>query len=441
MNIKKHDFFILLTNLPLILFFAFSNYALMELYFKITFTVFFLYYLFFKGTSLTLSFVLVSLPFHAMLKGGYFFYNIIPIIMFILLMKILASNFNIAIFKNKNFKFFFFGSVLYYLMSLIISGGLYETNLKALEFAFSLFIIPALYQNKYLFKRSLFYFGLFSISLALIFSSTWSRTQLSFEYIDVASISGLNPIIFGISLLVFIILYFNENFILKTNKGFINIEKCFFILSIIAVFLTTSRTSILAMLTCFLFYFFKNNILSIIKPIIILAIMFIIFHDYLYILSSVYSDSYDFIVGRSLNEDIDFNQYSHDRADMYSLIFNEIQKGNYIINGILPGGDSTQIYNDLSKKKHMIHSLTLKLIIEIGLFFTSIFMFWIFSFIKKTLKRDNFHQYAGLIGWVTITLFTTGLDVLSALVLSISFIQINNIYEKETINNSILSSP
>ena len=413
----------------------------MELYLKIIFTVFFLYYLFFKSTSLTLSFVLVSLPVHALLKGAYFFYNILPIIMFILLIKTLASNFYISMFKNINFKFFFFGSIFYYLISLIVSGGLYETNLKALEFAFSLFIIPVLYQNKYLFKRSLFYFGVFSISLALVFSTTGSRTKLSFEYIDVSSISALNPIVFGIPLLVFIILYFNENFILKTNKEFINIEKFFLILSIIALFLTTSRTSILAMLTIFLFYYFKNNFLSILKPIIIFAIMFILFHDFLYTLSLGYADSYDFIVGRSLNDDIDFNKYTHDRADMYSLIFNEIQKGNYIFNGILPGGDSTQLYNSLSQKKHMIHSLTLKLIIEIGLFFTSIFVFWIFSYIRKTLKRDNFHQYAGIIGWVTITLLTTGLDVLSALVLSISFIQINNIYEKKTINNSILSSP
>ena len=441
MNLKKHDFFILLTNLPLIFFFAFSNYALMELYLKITFTVLFLYYLFFKDTFLTLSFVLVSLPVHSLLKGAYFFYNILPFIMFILLIKILASNFYIALFKNRNFKFFFFGSVFYYLLSFFISGGLYDTNLKALEFAFSLIIIPVLFQNKYLFKRSLFYFGLFSISLALIFSTTSSRTQLRFEYIDVASITALNPLIFGISLLVFIVLYFNENFILKTNKGFFNIEKFFFILSIIAILLTTSRTSILALLTIFLFYYFKNNFLSILKPIIILVIMFIIFQDFLYTLSSGYASAYDFMVGRFLNDDIDFNQYSHDRADMYSLIFNEIQKGNYIFNGILPGGNSTKLYNSLSNSTHMIHSLTLKLIIEIGLFFTSIFIFWIFSCIRKALKRDIFLQYAGIIGWLMITFFTTGLDVLSALVLSISFIQINNIYEKKTINNSIFSSP
>jgi len=430
MNSKKHDFFILLTCIPIIILFALSAYDLMELYLEITFTLVFFYYLVFKDSLLTLSYVFITIPIHALLKGGFFFYNVIPLILFVLFIKTLKYNASFTILKNRTFKFFLFASIFYYLISVLVSGGSYASNLKVLEFAFCLFIIPTLYQNKYLFKRSLFYFGLLSISFSLIFSTTSSRTNLVFEYADIASISGLNPLVFGTSLVVFLILYFNENFILKINNGYVNKEKCLFILALFAILLTTSRTSILAISTCFLFYYFKKNFLSILKPIIIITITFIIFHSFLYTTLSGYAGAYDFIVGRSLNENIDFNQYTHDRADMYSLIFNEIQKGNYIFNGILPGGDTTQIYKVLSNKGHMIHSLYLKLIIEIGLFFTVIISLSLFSYLIKSLRRDNFYQYAGMIGWVMICFFTTGLDVLSGLVLSISFIQINNSHEK-----------
>ena len=436
---KIHDYIILLSFAPLVIFFALSDYALMELYLKITFTFFFIYYLLFKNAFYTLSFVMVSLPFHALLKGGYFFYYIIPVIMFLLLIKLLGSKANLVIFRNKTFKLFFYGSIIYYIVSFLISGGIYTSNLKSLEFAFSLFIIPILYQNKFLFKRSILYFGIFSILLTFIFTATSSRSQLSFEFSDVASISGLNPIVFGISLLVFIILFFNENFLLKKSKGFFNFEKFILILSFIFIFLTTSRTAILAIFLCILIYYLRKNILKIFKPIILLTIILSISHNSLYKSFSSYSESYDFIIGRSLDENIDFNQYSHDRVEMYTLIFNEIKKGNFIFNGILPGNDTSKVYRKLSKKNHVLHSLYLKLITEIGLFFTLIFIISLFSLFIKSIKRDSFYQYSALLAWIVITLVTVGLDMLSALVLSIYFIQINNRYETSN-NNSILST-
>ena len=156
--------------------------------------------------------------------------------------------------------------------------------------------------------------------------------------------------------------------------------------------------------------------------------------------SSSYSQSFDFIIGRSLNENIDINQYSHDRVDMYVVVFNEILKGNFIFSGILPGNNSSEIYNIQYGKDHVLHSLFLKLIIEIGLFFTLIFYISLFLLIIKSFKKNNFHQYSAILAWIVITLLTVGLDLLSALLLSTYFIQINNINEK-TYSNSILNTP
>ena len=427
----------MLVSLPSLIFLGVGNVSNMSAYFTISFTVVFVYLLLSKDVLTLTAFTFTLLPLINFLKGGFYFYNIstfLLIFIYFLIFIRARSHFHF-LFKKKSFVYLFSIFTIYYLLSFFVTGR-YNANLRSIDMLLTAGLVPILYNRSKLFQVAFILLGFLATIFAIIISFFGGR-YIDKDFLGGAEVGGGNPISYGLPVALFltIILLSPKNTVeslVAKNKKII--YTCTVLASFFALIVTTSRGSILAFLFCFIATFFQGKKVKEYARYIVLIVFGLITYE----ISSSYFPEFkvaeEFILGRAQQDDIDLNQYSHNREIMWEMVGNELNNGNYVFLGSGPGTQQDE-FGEITNRQNLkgvfdmnyaFHALPLQLIVEIGLGMTLCFYLYVFYLLFKafSLARNSKFELPllGLIFWISISLSVSGLDMLSGIAFGFLFV-------------------
>jgi hypothetical protein len=397
-------------------------------------------------TERLILYFLTLLPIINFAKGGFFFYNIISVVLLLYLIYLLIKEpsffrgFGIEV----NYFYLFFGfSVVYYIFSFLNTGH-YDSNLRIFELFITAILVARLWSNKDYFNLFILILSLNSIAFVVFMlrmAGEGSRLMLNNgELLELGvEIGGNNPISYGLPIafcIVSLISYLRwANFL---NKIYYIIVLGMLFLTL---FLTTSRGSILILILTLPLYFYLSGKLTELLKLISLLLLFNISMT---LLSSVIPDfqfAYEFLVDRT-QSDADLNRISHGRTEQWQAmkVYSQTNLSDLIF-GFGPGKQfdaheviSMSLYGvsdaSFQGKRIAFHALPLQLISEVGLIGVFIFYtlaFKMFSFICSVYRSQKVVlSLLGFIGWFGAGLSVSSLDPFSGLFLGIAIIPVFN---------------
>ncbi len=386
----------------------------------------------------SLIFLFVSLlPIINFSKGGFFFYNIITVILSIYNAFILRKKSN---YYNVNLIFvsLAFFCVLYYLAS-FINTGKYNSNLKMFELLLTSCLMPFLWSNKIWFRRAVYMLCFNSILLVffiLRLSNDTSRLMLnSSELLDEGiEIGGNNPIAYGLPIAFCIILvYYFIRFQEKSKISHILLMSSL----LFSLFLTTSRGSFLVLIIAFSVFLILEKKLDLVLRwgIVIFCSYFVIYN-----ISNYFDDfrfAFEFLIDRTQSDE-SLNKISHGRTEQWQAMY-EYGKENLLdlVFGFGPGNqyDAHELISMSLKYKAdasfqglriAFHALPLQLIAEIGILGALVFYFLIiriFMFnLKVFRKTKNPIFLMCFCAWFAVGLSVSSFDAFSGLFLGMGLV-------------------
>lgn len=431
---------VLLVSVPSLIFFVIGSVPLMVNYFRIAFSLTFIYFAFFRSGIVLAGFTLTQFPFINFLKGDFYFYFIttalLLIVYFILFLK---NNSSIRqLFNNSRYLFFFIFFALYFLFGFMLTGK-YFTTMKSIDLILAAGLIPMLYKHNMFFKNAVFLLGINAVFFAIIVGLNGSRfIGLGSSFYGGAIIGGGNPISYGIPVaLMLTMLFFSPSSVIPDKILYRNKNLIWILVSItiIALIVTTSRGSILAFLLCLMtVMFIKRSIISSSKYLVIIAFSILAYYVASMLIPE-FNMAQEFIVGRAQDKSMDANRYSHNRLIMWQMVGESLRNGKYIFLGVGPGNQMDEFSKivlttgtmSVFRSDYAFHALPLQFVIEIGLIITLIFYFAYFYYFASAVwlfnKSGLILPLLGFVFWFGITLSTSGVDMLSGLALGFAFIK------------------
>ena len=391
-----------------------------------------------------ISFYFISfIPILNFSKGGFFSQNILSFFLILFISFIFLKKKQKLNIYSKKLNSSFFGLTLlfflYYIFSFLFTGK-YNINIRVIEVLFTALLIPIALKTKNEIK---YFFLFFSINSILIFYYVLNsgininnRLMLDSNLTD-SIVGGNNPINFGLGIAIsFIFLLYNIK--IKSFKSNYLIFSVIIFLSLLLI-LSTSRISLIVLFISILIFLFSQKQLTknFFKVSIIVFCSLSLFLN-ISKSSPKLSYAYNFLVLRFFDSSIDDNKFSHGRLEQWQSVRDHfIRYPQDFIFGFGPGSQTEahkviSLSNISTKnmafrgKNFAFHSLILQIIVEIGIFSFLIFLLTYFKLVYYALimlKKYNFpFPLIGIIGWGTIFISTSGLDVFSGVFLGLLLI-------------------
>jgi hypothetical protein len=418
-DLRRISYLSALTAIPTIIFFSLLNFNLVSIYFTVTFLLSFAYLLSQENPLLPMSFFISQALVIFVLKGGFLFYHIGTLLCIILFVNYYLRT-KKKIFKS-NFLIVFF--LIYGLISAFNLSS-YTGLMKFLDVICVIFLVQFLYKNYNLFKHSFFLFGLYACFMSLAIAFFGFRDFLFLEDLRNFEFSGINPISLGMSIGLFLSCIviskdkFLPNFLIKNNFRF----SLFVFFVFLSLFLSTSRAGLLSFVITYLIstLFIGNYKFSIYMILLLFIFTSVLFLDNFDIINIAKEYTFD----RNFTSSYDLDKISTGRVSMYEAVFGAIKDNKYIFLGEGPGLSAN---NDIYHNRLVLHSFSLKLIVEIGLFLTIFVFYRLFKYFKESIYLLRYKNFAlpfiGLTFWFFCSLTVTGIDLLGGISLSFVFLR------------------
>ena len=392
-----------------------------------------------------LFFLFVSLlPIINFSKGGFFFYNIISVILFTI-SAIYISQYGIKYFVGST------GGISSNILTLscsiyffsVINMGRYDSNLKIFELILTAILFARIIKNRYELLALTKLLSLTSISLVLflLLKTAGNSNRLmvnAAEYLnDGIDIGGSNPINYGLPIVFCLLIYLIFGPFAFRKRVFL--RSAVPIILVISLLLTTSRGSLLVLALSFVIYLvLTKKIQILVYTAATLTGGYYIF----YILAGVYPEfaaSFDFLITRTQELD-DVNQISQGRLEQWIAMYEYITKNfTQMIFGFGPGNQYfahsvissvlDQANTNFFGREFAYHALILRLVSELGLLGLSVYILLFLQIAKKAWinakSRYEFHFMTFLFGWFAIGLSVSSFDAFSGLFLGMSMSSIS----------------
>lgn len=402
-------------------------------------------------------YILVLIPIINFSKGGFFFYNVMTVILLSVNLWIMFSRpgyFRSLLTNGKGILFWLLIFVVLYYFASFFNTLMYNSNLRIFELLLTAFLVPILWKDRTIFKMFVFVMSIQSILFVLFISQMAgadARLMLDASMLleEGVEIGGNNPISYGLpvvfSILTIFIYLRNETFVKKTVLTFI------LVILVLCLFITTSRGSFLILIVTLALFFIKTGrIRSLINASFVFILCFVLI-DFLASVNDDFGFAYDFLVNRTQSEE-SINKISHGRMEQWEAMYEYSKSsGINVLFGFGPGMqyDAHEIISMslisnsnayFQGSRIAYHALPLLLISEIGLLGVLLFysiMLAIYRSANFFFKRTgSFLPIAGFIGWFTAGLSVSSFDSFSGLFLGLAFIPLidieaNNILRSE----------
>lgn len=388
-------------------------------------------------------YILVLIPIINFSKGGFFFYNVMTVILLFVNLWLLFSRptyFKGLLSNSRGIAGWLLLFVVFYYLASFFNTSMYNSNLRIFELILTAFLVPVLWKEKNIFNMFILVMSIQSILFVLFISQLAgadARLMLDSSKLleEGIEIGGNNPISYGLPVVFSIVTIFiylrNEIFVKKIFLTYI------LVILVLCLFITTSRGSFLILMVTVAFYFIKmGRIRNLINAIFVFILCFVLI-DFLASVNDDFSFAYDFLVNRTQSDE-SINKISHGRMEQWEAMYEYAKSsGINVIFGFGPGMqyDAHEIISMslmsnsnayFQGSRIAYHALPLLLISEIGLLGFILF-YSIMSGIYRSANlffksTSSFLPLVGFLGWFTAGLSVSSFDSFSGLFLGLAFI-------------------